>query len=522
MNVPNQDSLTAQRTPTETSRSWPFGTVLVANRGEIAVRVLRTVQKLGLKGAVVFHAADRNAPAVRMADHAVEITGATPVTAYLDGAQILAAAKSCGAGAIHPGYGFLSENAGFARAVEAAGLIFIGPKPEQIELMGDKVRARNFVEKGGFPVAPSAIEDDDPTTFVERSRKVGTPLLIKPSAGGGGKGMRIVRDLSILETEIERARSEGQRYFGDGRLYCERYIENPRHIEVQVLGDAQGNVVHLFERECSVQRRFQKIVEETPSPALTPQLRSEICETAAGIARATGYRGAGTVEFIFGRRGECQGADPGAAEFFFLEMNTRLQVEHPVTEEITGKDLVLEQLRIAAGEPLGYAQSDLRSQGHAIEFRIYAEDPGRGYTPTTGPILTLRPPQGDGIRWDSGVVQGGEVTAAFDPMIAKLIVRGADRSEAIARAEKALAQTVLLGCKTNTAFLRRLVVHPAFVAGDVHTGFLDANPQIAADPPMPSETLNALLAAASLSTRPMRDAADSVPDLHAAIGAWRN
>ena len=493
-------------------RQWPFETVLIANRGEIAVRVLRTLRKLGLKGAVVFHAADREAPAVRMADHAIEITGTTPVAAYLDGAQILAAARYCGAGAIHPGYGFLSENAGFARAVEAAGLVFIGPKPGQIELMGDKVRARNFVEKGGFPVAPSAIEDDDPASFVERARKVGTPLLIKPSAGGGGKGMRIVRDLAVLEVEIERARSEGQRYFGDGRLYVERYIENPRHIEVQVLGDAHGNVVHVFERECSVQRRFQKIVEETPSLALTPELRSRICEAAAGIARAADYRGAGTVEFIFGQGGE----------FYFLEMNTRLQVEHPVTEEITGKDLVHEQLRIAAGEPLGYAQADITSRGHAIEFRIYAEDPGRGYTPTTGPILRLRPPQGDGIRWDSGVAQGGEVTAAFDPMIAKLIVRGRDRSEAIARAERALAETVLLGCTTNTAFLRRLIAHPAFVAGDVHTGFLDANPQIAADPETSRETLHALLAAASLSTRPMRDAADCVPDLHAAIGEWRN
>jgi acetyl/propionyl-CoA carboxylase alpha subunit len=492
--------------------SWPFHTVLVANRGEIAVRVLRTVQKLGLKGAVVFHAADRHTLAVRMADHAVEIRGTTPVAAYLDGAQILAAAKSVKAGAIHPGYGFLSENAGFCRAVEAAGLIFIGPKAEQIELMGDKVRARNFVEKAGFPVAPSAIEDDDPKTFVERAREVGTPLLIKPSAGGGGKGMRIVRDLSQLESEIERARSEGQRYFGDGRLYVERYIENPRHIEVQVLGDSHGNVVHVFERECSVQRRFQKIVEETPSPALSTDLRTEICETAAGIARSAGYLNAGTVEFIFGQSGE----------FYFLEMNTRLQVEHPVTEEITGKDLVHEQLRIAAGEALGYAQYDIRSEGHAIEFRIYAEDPGRGYTPTTGPILALHPPQGEGVRWDSGVVQGGEVTAAFDPMIAKLIIRGADRDDAIARADRALAQTVLLGCKTNTAFLRRLIAHPAFVAGDVHTGFLDANPQIAADPELPTETLQALLAAASLSTRPMRDGADAVPDLHAAIGNWRN
>ncbi len=491
---------------------WPFRSVLVANRGEIAVRVLRTVKALGLEGIVVYHAADRGSPAVAMADQAVEITGATPVAAYLDAQQILAAAKKTGAGAIHPGYGFLSENKSFCEAVESAGIRFIGPTPEQIDLMGDKVRARNFVQKAGFPVAPSAIEDDDPATFVERSRKVGAPLLIKPSAGGGGKGMRIVRDLSLLEQEIERGRSEGLRYFGDGRLYCERYIENPRHIEVQVMGDGQGSVVHVFERECSVQRRFQKIVEETPSPALTPELRQKICETAAGIARSIGYRNAGTVEFIFGQSGE----------FFFLEMNTRLQVEHPVTEEITGIDLVREQLRVAAGERLGYLQSDIQSAGHAIEFRIYAEDPGRGYTPTTGPVLTLHPPQGDGVRWDSGIVQGQQVTSAFDPMIAKLIVRGGDRDDAIARADKALAETVLLGCKTNTAFLRRLIHHPAFVAGDVHTGFLDANPQIAAEPVLPENTLHELLGAAALVTRPMRDVADAVPDMHAAIGGWRN
>jgi acetyl-CoA/propionyl-CoA carboxylase biotin carboxyl carrier protein len=494
------------------TRNWPFQSVLVANRGEIAVRVLRTVQKLGLKGIVVYHAADRGTLAVKMADQAIEITGSTPVASYLDGAQIIAAAKASGAGAIHPGYGFLSENKGFCQAVEAAGIRFIGPTPEQIDLMGDKVRARNFVEKAGFPVAPSAIEDDDPKTFVERSRKVGAPLLIKPSAGGGGKGMRIVRDLAILEQEIERGRSEGQRYFGDGRLYCERYIENPRHIEVQVLGDGQGNVVHVFERECSVQRRFQKIVEETPSPALDAALREKICETAAGIARSLDYRNAGTVEFIFGQGGE----------FYFLEMNTRLQVEHPVTEEITGIDLVLQQLRVAAGEKLGYSQSDVKSSGHSIEFRIYAEDAARGYTPTTGPILVLQPPQGEGVRWDSGVLQGGEVTSAFDPMIAKLIIRGVDRKDAIAKADKALRETVLLGCKTNTAFLRRLIAHPAFVAGDVHTGFLDANPQIAAEPELPADTLQALLGAAALNTRPMRDVADAVPDMHAAMGEWRN
>ncbi|MGH6630057.1 MAG: biotin carboxylase, partial [Burkholderiales bacterium] len=334
---------------------------------------------------------------------------------------------------------------------------------------------------------------------------------------------RIVRDLKTLDAEIESARSEGQRYFGDGRLYVERYIENPRHIEVQVLGDSHGNVVHVLERECSVQRRFQKIAEETPSPALDAALRQKICETAAGIARSAGYRNAGTVEFIFGQGGAPgAGSDTGNGTFYFLEMNTRLQVEHPVTEEITGKDLVLEQLRIAAGEKLGYAQKDVKAQGHAIEFRIYAEDPGRGYTPTTGPVLTLRPPAGEGVRWDSGILEGGEVTAAFDPMIAKLIVRGTDRGETIARADKALAETVLLGCKTNTAFLRRLLNHPAFIEGAIHTGFLDAHPEIAAEPAMAVTTLNKLLAVASLTTRPMRDVADSVPDMHAAIGPWRN
>jgi acetyl-CoA/propionyl-CoA carboxylase biotin carboxyl carrier protein len=491
---------------------WPFDTVLVANRGEIAVRVLRTVRKLGLKGAVVYHSADRDAPAVKLADHAIEIGGATPVAAYLDGDQVIAAARACGAGAIHPGYGFLSENAAFARAVQAAGLIFVGPAPEQIELMGDKVRARRFVQEAGFPVAPSAIEDDDLQTFLARARALGAPLLIKPCAGGGGKGMHIVRELAQLEAAIERARREGQRYFGDGRLYVERYVENPRHIEVQVLGDAHGEVVHLYERECSVQRRFQKIVEETPSPALTPEQRAQICATAAGIARAAGYRNAGTVEFIFARSGE----------FYFLEMNTRLQVEHPVTEEITGMDLVQEQLRIAAGERLGYTQSEIASRGHALELRLYAEDPGRGFAPTTGPILRLRAPRGAGVRWDGGVVEGGQISAAFDPLIAKLIVRADDRAQAIARARQALADTVLLGCTTNVAFLRRLLDHPAFARGEVHTGFLDANPQIAADPPLAEATLHRLLAAAALSTRPLRDVADAVPDLHAALGAWRN
>lgn len=498
---------------TSNPAAWPFRSVLIANRGEIAVRILRTVQSLGLEGVVVYHAVDRDAPAVKLANKAIEITGTTPVAAYLDAKQILAVAHSSGAGAIHPGYGFLSENAAFARAVETAGLAFVGPTPEQIELMGDKVRACAFVANHGFPVAPSAIEDDDPKTFIERARKVPLPLLIKPAAGGGGKGMRIVRDLRNLQAEIERARSEGQRYFGDGRLYVERYVENPRHIEVQVLGDSHGNVVHLFERECSVQRRFQKIVEETPSPALSPELRRNICETAAGIARKAGYRNAGTVEFIYSAVN---------GEFYFLEMNTRLQVEHPVTEQITGRDLVLEQLRVAAGEKLGFGQSDIKASGHSIEFRIYAEDPARGYTPTTGPVLRLVPPQGEGLRWDGGIAEGGTVTAAFDPMLAKLIVTGKDRADACARADRALRELVLLGCKTNTAFLRRLLNHVAFRNGEFHTGFLDAHPEIAADPPLPEATLQKLLAAAALSTRTLRDGADAVPDLHAAIGEWSN
>src|SRR5437899_8823091 len=311
--------------------------VLVANRGEIAVRIIRTLQKLGLQSAVVYHEVDAQSPAVALADHAIRISGRTSFASYLDGDQIIAAALSVAAGAIHPGYGFLSENAVFARAVEAAGLIFVGPSPEAIELMGDKIRARNFVARNGFPVAPSAIEEDDPATFLQRARAIGAPLLVKPSAGGGGKGMRIVRDLAQLDDAVTQARGEGQRYFGDGRLYAERLVGRPRHMEVQVLCDSFGNVVHLLERECSVQRRFQKIIEETPSPALDATTRERICQTAAGIARKAGYRNAGTVEFIYGE-----------GEFYFLEMNTRLQVEHPVTEMITGVDLVAEQIAIAA------------------------------------------------------------------------------------------------------------------------------------------------------------------------------
>src|SRR5467141_272685 len=426
--------------------SFPFETVLIANRGEIAVRIIGSLRKLGLRAAIVYHEVDAATPAVALADVAFKISGRTPVSAYLDAEQIVTAARTVGAGALHPGYGFLSENAGFARAVAAAGIAFIGPSPEAIELMGDKIRARNFVEGNGFPVAPSAIEESDSPTFLARARSIGVPLLVKPSAGGGGKGMRIVRDLDLLEDAVAQARSEGQRYFGDGRLYIERYVEKPRHIEVQVLGDAFGNVVHLFERECSVQRRFQKIIEETPSPSLSVDLRKTICDTASGIARAAGYKNAGTVEFIYGR-----------GEFYFLEMNTRLQVEHPVTEMTTGLDLVEQQLVVSAGHPLAFKQDDVRPSGHAIEARLYAEAPEREFAPTTGKVLALEYPQGDGVRVDSGIAQGQFVTTALDPMLAKIIVHGATRSEAIARASQAIENLVLLGCETNAAFLRRIL-----------------------------------------------------------------
>ena len=491
---------------------WPFRRVLIANRGEIALRILRTVQALGLEAVVVYHAADAATPAVAAADQAIEIAGATPVAAYLDGAQIIAAARESGAGAIHPGYGFLSENARFARQVAEAGIVFVGPTADAIELMGDKVRARAFVAERGFPVAPSAIEDDDPKTFSERARAVGFPLLIKPAAGGGGKGMRIVRDAAVLDEEIVRARSEGTRYFGDGRLYVERYVERPRHIEVQVLGDAHGNVVHLFDRECSIQRRFQKIVEEAPSPALDESERRRICDIAVGIARAAGYRNAGTIEFIYGR-----------GEFYFLEMNTRLQVEHPVTEMITGIDLVAEQLHVAAGELLRFTQAELAIHGHAIEYRIYAESPARGFTPTTGRIVEMALPEtGPDVRVDTGISKGQVVTAAFDPMLAKLVVHGNDRAAACTRGYDALGELAVLGCETNTAFLRRLTADSDFAAGALHTGFLDEHPALAADPPVSAELANKLIAAASLSLRPVRDAADAVPELFSAMGAWRN
>ncbi|WP_027555667.1 acetyl/propionyl/methylcrotonyl-CoA carboxylase subunit alpha [Bradyrhizobium sp. Cp5.3] len=489
-------------------QTFPFGTVLIANRGEIAVRIIKTLRNLGLRSATVYHEADARTPAVYMADTAIAIGGHPPMSAYLDSEQIIAAARSANAGALHPGYGFLSESAEFARAVELAGITFVGPTSENIELMGDKTRARNFVQGSGFPVVPSAIEDDDASTFASRARALGLPLLIKPSAGGGGKGMRIVQDVRALDDAIAQARREARRYFRDGRLYAERYVERPHHIEVQVLGDGFGNVVHLFERECSVQRRFQKIIEETPSPALPQELRKRLCDTAVSIARSIKYRGAGTVEFIL-----------SGSEFYFLEMNTRLQVEHPVTEVVTGIDLVAAQLHVAAGHELSFLQSDIVLRGHAIEARLYAEAPEVGFAPTTGKILMLEYPESADVRIDSGIVQGQEITAAFDPLLAKIIAHASTRSEATLKLERAIRELVLLGCETNASFLAHLLTDSTFQNGDMHTGCLDDNPGLALGS---RSDMSPFLAAAALLTRPVRDSADAVPALHAALGKWRN
>ncbi|MGW1798042.1 acetyl/propionyl/methylcrotonyl-CoA carboxylase subunit alpha [Streptomyces sp. NPDC001984] len=443
-----------------------FDTVLVANRGEIAVRVIRTLRSLGVRSVAVFSDADADARHVREADAAVRIGPAPAAESYLSVERLLEAAARTGAQAVHPGYGFLAENAGFARACTEAGLVFIGPPAEAISLMGDKIRAKETVQAAGVPVVPgssgSGLSD---AQLAEAAREIGVPVLLKPSAGGGGKGMRLVRELSALEDEIAAARREARASFGDDTLLVERWVDRPRHIEIQVLADGHGNVVHLGERECSLQRRHQKIVEEAPSVLLDARTRAAMGEAAVQAARSCGYRGAGTVEFIV------PGGDPSS--YYFMEMNTRLQVEHPVTELITGLDLVEWQLRVAAGERLGFAQEDIRLTGHAIEARICAEDPSRGFLPSGGTVLKLREPQGDGVRTDSGLTEGAEVGSLYDPMLSKVIAYGPDRETALRKLRAALAGTVTLGVQTNAGFLRRLLAHPAVVAGELDTGLVE-------------------------------------------------
>jgi acetyl-CoA/propionyl-CoA carboxylase, biotin carboxylase, biotin carboxyl carrier protein len=443
-----------------------FETVLVANRGEIAVRVIRTLRRLGIRSVAVYSDADAGARHVLEADEAVRLGPAAARQSYLDSARVLDAAARTGAQAIHPGYGFLSENAHFAAACDRAGVVFLGPPARAIEVMGDKITAKNAVGEFGVPVVPGVarpgLTDDD---LVAAADEVGFPVLIKPSAGGGGKGMHLVEDPSRLRTALATARREAASAFGDDTLFLERFVLRPRHIEVQVLADAHGNVVHLGERECSLQRRHQKVIEEAPSALLDAETRARIGAAACNTARSVDYVGAGTVEFIV------SAAQPD--EFFFMEMNTRLQVEHPVTEAVTGLDLVEWQLRVGAGEKLTFAQDDIALDGHAIEARIYAEDPARGFLPTGGRVLQVVEPSGAGVRVDSSLLAGTAVGSDYDPMLSKVIAHGADRAEALARLDRALAQTAVLGVQTNVEFLRFLLADDRVRAGDLDTALLE-------------------------------------------------
>ena len=443
-----------------------FDKILIANRGEIACRVMRTCRRLSIRTVAVHSTIDAHALHVEQADEAYLIGGPRPADSYLRGDRIIAVAKACGAQAIHPGYGFLSENEDFARAVQTAGLVFIGPTPEAIEKMGLKDRAKAIMEKAGVPVVPGYHGDNQDAKFLRaEAKKLGFPLLVKAIAGGGGKGMRLVTGDAEFDEQLASARREAKNAFGDDSVLLERFVQGPHHIEFQVFGDTHGNYVHLFERECSIQRRHQKVLEETPSPFVDDDMRTRMGEAAVAAARAIAYRGAGTIEFI-------AGAD---RKFFFMEMNTRLQVEHPVTEMITGEDLVEWQLRVAAGEPLPLKQGEIASGGHAIEVRLCAENPANNFLPETGRIGALRSPTeiDEVVRLDTGVREGDEVSVFYDPMIAKLIVWGDDRNEAARRMQEALAETAILGVKNNIAFLERVVKHPAFLAGDTDTAFIE-------------------------------------------------
>jgi acetyl-CoA carboxylase biotin carboxylase subunit len=442
-----------------------FSKILIANRGEIAVRLLRACRELGIAGVAVYSDADRQALHVRLADDAVCIGPAPAAESYLNVERILQAARQTGAQAVHPGYGFLAENAAFAEAVQAAGLAFIGPPPDAIRRMGDKAAARARMQAAGVPVVPGYQGPDNDPALEQEAARLGYPVLVKAAAGGGGKGMRVVHRSEDLSEGLAAARREAQHAFGDSRLVLERYIPRAHHVEFQVLGDHHGNLVHVFERECSLQRRHQKVIEETPSPLLDEGLRVEMGAAAVAAARAVGYTNAGTVEFI---------VDPGTCRFYFLEMNTRLQVEHPITELVAGLDLAQWQVRIAAGERLPFAQADLAQRGHAIECRLYAEDPAAGFLPATGPLLRFIQPQGPGVRVDSGVAAGDEITIHYDPLIAKLIVHAEDRPAAIRKMQTALRETVLLGVVTNWQFLQDVLAHPDFEAGRAHTTWIEA------------------------------------------------
>lgn len=469
--------------------------VLVANRGEIALRIIRACKEAGLESVAVYSQADRFAAFARAADFAFPI-GASPVgESYLCGERIIALALSCGADAIHPGYGFLAENADFAGAVTRAGLVWIGPPPQAIRAMGDKVAARQLMEKAGVPVTPGVhMEKLDLAKLKRACARLGYPVIIKAAAGGGGKGMRLVRGPEEWASHLERAQSEAEKAFSDGRVYIEKYLERPRHVEIQVVADRFGHVVHLGERECSIQRRYQKVVEESPSPAVSPELRSRMGEAAVRAARECGYVGAGTVEFLLDASGS----------FYFLEMNTRLQVEHPVTEMVTGFDLVAIQLSVADGKPLGFSQSDVSLTGHAFECRIYAEDPAADFMPSVGKLVRYHEPAGPGVRVDSGVESGDEVSLYYDPLLAKLATHGPTRESARARMLRALGEYQIAGVKHNLPLLRRVFEHPEFMAGHLSTHFLSDHGLLQPEAPPPTDQIHLLVASALFAARKIR------------------
>ena len=444
-----------------------FSKMLIANRGEIAVRVIRACREMGIESVAVYSDADAQALHTTLADHRVRIGPAAAAESYLSVEKIISAARATDAQAVHPGYGFLSENPDLPSACTEAGLTFIGPSADAINSMGSKIAARRLAQAAGVPVVPGETPaDQTDAAIADAVRRIGFPVLLKPSEGGGGIGMKTVRDDASLASAIAQSRREATAAFGDGTLYVERLVEKPRHIEFQVLGDHHGHIVHLFERECSIQRRHQKVIEETPSTALTPALRQRMGDAAVAVARAAGYRNAGTVEFLLDGTGD-------TARYYFLEMNTRLQVEHPVTEQVTGVDLVRAQIAVASGEPLPWRQDALSQRGHAIEARVYAEDPARNDLPQAGPLLLYREPSMPGIRVDAGFLEGSEVSVHYDPLLAKLIAWGETRDAARRRALAALRSYPILGIRTNIALLIELLEHARFVAGSIDTGFLD-------------------------------------------------
>lgn len=446
-----------------------FTKVLVANRGEIAVRVQQTLHVMGILTVSVYSDVDAAAPHVAMSDEAYPLNGNTAEETYLDIDKLLTIARTNGAQAIHPGYGFLSENPRFAQACQEADIVFVGPSPNSMEIMGDKIRSKELAKSVGVPVVPSSPVCDSANPELESFAKdAGFPLLVKAAAGGGGRGMRLVTEPEQLSRAMDAASREAQAAFGDGRVFLERYIPSPRHIEFQVLADSQGHVIHMLERECSIQRRHQKIIEETPSPALTPALRQRMGEAAVAVARAAEYVNAGTVEFLL---------DPDGT-FYFLEMNARIQVEHPITEAVTGVDLVEWQLRIAAGERLTLNQDEIQPNGHAVECRIYAEDPYNDFLPSTGTLRHWQPPSGPGLRLDSGFVVGQDVSTFYDPMLAKLVAWGPDRSRSLRRMEEALRRFAVLGVVTNIPFMREIVAHSAFRDGSYDTRFIEEHPEL--------------------------------------------